>query len=300
MDDFSFPNEDEVKADFEKEIGEKLLVNRRLFSACLNSQVDTHFTESSLPDGVLHCLQISLCRTLRLHRTVIELCERGEAAIAASVARSMFENAIAVQFVLREQFSGEDFENCKSPAGCIKKLIEGSEQVQRAEMFLLYSGLRQHEFIRKNETDGAVTADLIRLKECIDKEMPLDELNDVWGEDEIKKMMQANTCSGLNIADLCLLLGREWYLWRLTIYGDLSAHTHCADAPHYTDESEDGSQISCKWHGKPAVANQILMVAETLCTITIGSIHRAVDYDETFEWPANADSTTLKFRLKEH
>ena len=195
----------------------------------------------------------------------------------------MFENSIALQFVHREQFRAKHFEKCASAAGYIKKMIENSDQIKRAKMFLLYAGLRQHDFVLKNEARGTMTSDLIRLKDSLNEDVPLDELIQEWGKAEINTMKKANTCSGLSIGDLCSLLGEEWRLWYMMIYSDLSANTHFSDAWNYTDESADGSQISSKWHGEPAVTKQILGLAKTLCMVTIGCIHKAVGYHDTFE-----------------
>src|SRR5271157_3813885 len=99
-----FPDDRRVADEIRDHLTSHFDYAHRLLRYWVNADKDSGFARSKLPVIVLRATLTIGVKVSRQFRSVIELCERGEAADGAVISRSMFETSLAAHFVLKPRF----------------------------------------------------------------------------------------------------------------------------------------------------------------------------------------------------
>jgi Family of unknown function (DUF5677) len=229
-----FPGEDRVRDEIQRELAGHFGFAKRLLTYWLKADKDTGLNKSSLPPIVLRVVLAMSVKATRQFRSVIELCERGEAVDGAIIARSMFETALAVAFVLKPRFEPSKFDE----KGKVKKTIKVPGVTLTCEFRALLFAAHQ---VLQPERSAAKHADRPGLKRH-SKRMARIAANFGGAQlyknaigPEWTKILKSPpfTYSGLSIANLARSLGRTFPKWYDTVYGSQSEHVHAADMLHH-------------------------------------------------------------------
>jgi hypothetical protein len=98
-----FPGEERKCEEIRQKAADHLDLARRLLSFWLGTDKDRGISRCKLPDVVVNVAAALNVKATRQYRTIIELCERGEASAAAAITRALFETDLATAWVLKRR-----------------------------------------------------------------------------------------------------------------------------------------------------------------------------------------------------
>ncbi|MSR57296.1 MAG: hypothetical protein EXS05_06460 [Planctomycetaceae bacterium] len=246
--DIQFPYEDAVRVALQQRLSTYFDVAGRLLRFWLEMDKDSGLERSTLPPIVLRVALAMNVRACRQFRSVIELCERGEAVDAAIIARSMFETAQVMAFVLRPRVVPRKFDS----RGKVEKrlFVPGVKFTRefRAALYVAHHAFEPERFAGRHRMRPGMKRIARRMKALSQQSNIIAEWTAKIGQGWRDLLMQHPfTYSGLSIANLARSLGKPFPRWYDTVYGPQSEHVHPADLAHHIEIDADAS-TKPRWH----------------------------------------------------
>ena len=268
-----FPGEAELESELEEDCGDLFGFSRRLLRYWLEADKDTGLDKSTLPPIVLRVAMAMSTKAARQFRSVIELCERGEAADASVLARALFETTLVVGFVLKDRFTPRDND------GSVKRklIVPGVRLTRefRATLYVTHGVLKPEVFAERHQNRPGMKRSAKRMAK-IGSDAIAKPYKQAIGPEWTKILMKhPRTYSGLNVAELARSLGKPFSAWYHTIYGWQSEHVHATDLLHHMQFDDEGTTLPL-WHDSVSYVYRTLSTAVAMFYATIGRINHHV------------------------
>lgn len=280
MIDIRFPEETDLKVRLEEDCGQLFDFSRRLLRYWLESDKDTGLSKSTLPPVVLRVVMAMSTKASRQFRSVIELCERGEAADASVLARALFETTLVVGFVLKDRFTPREY----NPAGRVTKtiLVPGIRLTRefRATLYVTHGVLRPEVFAKRHETRPGMKRAAKRMARIASDAIAKPYKQAIGPEWTDILSKHPRTYSGLSVAGLAYSLGSPFSRWYDAIYGPQSEHVHATDLLHHMKFDEEGTTLP-SWHDTVSYVRLTLPTAVAMFYATIGMTSHHIGFGVT-------------------
>lgn len=281
----TFENEDTVISKLQETLGERFDFARRLLRVSLKADVGNAFNSSDLHNLTLVALHTSLCRVFRQFRTVIELCERGEAEDAAAISRGIFETSLAVAFVLNDRVKLRTFDE-HGKGHVVKWMKEANRPMSRefrAELFNAHQRLDGYRYIRRNKNRPGMKRECVQLLKQLENEGVRADVELTIGAEWTTRFTKSDSFACISIADLARSIGGPFTRWYSDIYSDQSSHVHFGDALSRIDLDVDAGILSHQWHSTIQFCSVTLDTAIAMFIHAIGNIHIELDLGPIFD-----------------
>ncbi len=223
------------------ELKDQFTFAHRLYDGWMLVEKDRYIIESKLDPLVIRLSMTLNVQACRQFRSIIELCERGEATNAMIVGRSLYETAVALMFVL-------------SPQVPIRvKQKSGKTDAWQAEIH--DPQLASNSFTNRLRAALYLSSTVFNDERCYlkwNKRAELQQMANVvkpgqalvdFCEREIGKEWsfilrhRPHTFSGLSLAELTKALGNNLDLYYDTVYHLFSRMAHAADAIRHASDN---------------------------------------------------------------
>jgi hypothetical protein len=274
----TFPNEEQVIERLNQQLADRFDYAKRLLRFWMEDDLDTGFAASNLPLIVLRVALAMSVRACRQFRSVIELCERGEAVDASIIARSMFETALVVGYVLKPRFTPHRYDGTGKVKSTI--IVPGVRLTRefRATLFVAH-----HVFQPERSAARHISRPgMARHAKCLATWAGKDEAVQAYKKEIGPKwteilMNRPFTYSGLNISDLARNLGKPLPKWYDVVYSLQSEHVHPADLQHHMQIDDKGTTMP-DWHESPEHVCRGLLAGISMFYTIIGIMNRYVGF----------------------
>lgn len=244
-----FPEEEQISAEIRSVLGPQLEFAERVYSFWLLQRLDSYLEKSSLPTNAINVAMLCNLQGLRLFRSIVEDCYRGEGLAAAIASRSLFENVLAMIFVLKRQVRVKleaELDSNKiqkrTQAGTPKFKVrlpkksdprlpnEQLSREHRADLYFAFWLFSQNALHQRCRTTKGLKR--IKLGTPIDAQTLQEWEKNITPEWAYIQRERPHTYSGLSIYSLTKLLDRHGHLTRYyeTIYHIQSRIVHAVDA----------------------------------------------------------------------
>jgi hypothetical protein len=251
---------------------------RRLLCFWVETEKDEGFQQSGLPHIVLQVLLSMGVKACRQFRSVIELCERGEAADAAIIARAMFETALVVGFVLKPRFCPRKYDSTGKVTGTIGAPGIRLTRERRAALFVAHHIFQPERFVTRHINRPGIARHARSVAARVAKDEAARAYKKEIGPGWEKILMSSPyTYSGLSIANLARSLGKPFPKWYDIVYSSQSEHVHAADLQHYTQMSDRGTTMP-DWHGSPEDVCRTLQAGISMFYAIVGIMNEYVKF----------------------
>jgi hypothetical protein len=295
----TFPDEDEIRAKLQQHLAAYFDYSERLLQFWVLADKDKKASLSALSPIVLRVLLAMSVKSCRQFRTVIELCERGENADAAIVARAMFETALVVGFILKPRFVPREFDK----KGKVKRSITvPNVKLTREFRAILFAA---HDAL-KPDREAAMHAQRPGMKRHAKRMAKIATMTNV-GQSYIQTlgpqwtsilMNRPYTYTGLSIANLARSLGKPFPQWYDQVYGPQSEHVHAGDLFEYLAFDEVGNTLQ-QWHGTVGHVRGTLLTAITMFYTLVGLLDHHIRFGVTFSTQLDSFARTYKKLIQE-
>jgi len=277
MIDIRFPREGERQAELEQDCGALFNFSRRLLRYWLEADKDTGLNTSTLPPVVLRVAMAMTTKAARQFRSVIELCERREAADASALARALFETTLVVGFVLKERFMPREY----NTDGSVKrKIVVPGVRLNRefrATLYVTHGVLKPEVFGRRHENRPGMKRAAKRMTKIASDKIAGPYKQAIGSEWTKILLKHPRTYSGLSIANLARSLGRPFSTWYDATYGFQSEHIHATDLLHHMQFDDEGITLP-SWQDTVSYVRLTLPTALTMFYMTIGMVNHHVGF----------------------
>jgi hypothetical protein len=162
--DVMYSAEELIRKDIERECGDIIDLAKRVLNSWMAIQRSHGYTESTLSPEVKNAAYVLDVRACRQLRSIIELCMRGEAHDASILTRTMFENLLALEFVLKPRILLKPYKKrygSKAPSSMPRLL--------RARLYLTYFGFQWEVFTSRNGSKAGTKRYAKRLASLVPK-----------------------------------------------------------------------------------------------------------------------------------
>jgi hypothetical protein len=246
--DLYFPGETELRCEIQSRLAGHFDFARRLLRFWMETDKDRGLERSRLAPIVLRVALSTSVKACRQFRSVIELCNRGEAADGATIARAMFETALVVGFVLKPRFTPREYDK----TGKVKKtiVVPGFKLTRemRATLFLAHQVFQPERFVAMHKSRPGMVREAQRMARSAANDKNIAdyraEIGPGWSD---ILMSRPYTYSGLSLANLARSLGQVFPQWYGHIYGSQSEHVHAADSRHHFQMDQEETTLP-RWH----------------------------------------------------
>jgi hypothetical protein len=293
-----FPDDRRVADEKRDHLASHFDYAQRLLRYWVGAHKDSGLARSKLPTIVLRAALSMAVKISRQFRSAIELCERGEAADGAVIARSMFETALPVGFVLKPRFVPREF----GPDGKVKKRVPVSgpkltRQFQ-ATLFFVHQFLDPARHAARHAARLGMKRDSKRAAKFAGKIDNVLHYKAAIGPDWEAILMRRRTYSGLNISDMARSLGKPFSKWYDIVYGDQSTHVHAADPLHHVQLFDDAGITRPQWHSSVEHVARTLAAAITMFYVTISILNEQIKFGVAMNTALGAFSREYKQLMK--
>lgn len=263
-----YPEEELLRKAIERECDDIISLAKRALNSWITIKRSYSYKQSSLPPEVKNAAYALDIRACRQFRSVIELCMRREAHDASILTRTMFENLLALEFVLKPRISLKRYKDRykkHNPPSSMPRLL-------RARLYLTYFGFQWEVFRSRNKSKPGVKRHAKRLASCVPGQR-LNEYESLIGPiwvDRFKK--HPRTYSGLSVADLSLTIGLMYARWYNVVYAIQSGNVHASNAAellHFNDDI---------WHDAPSDIEGVLRPAMNIFLAGTESLHKHIGF----------------------
>lgn len=266
-----FPGEDSVIEEIKEQCEEQFDYAKRCLQLWLGIKKapNKHFPDPV--NQVVIGLNTKICR---LYKTIIELCQKGEAEGASIIIRAMSEAVLAINFVLLPRFIPKE----KVKGKIVRVKLPFGQRLTRqfrAKLFVAHILLSNNRLIDQI----AETRGIRRLGKQLKKKSDVDvlkECENIIGKDWLQRLTKYPfTYSGLNISNLSRSLGAE--RWYNTIYSIQSEHVHSTDVDNYFIYN-DNQPWELRWHSEIKNISGELSIASAIFLMSLRIIHKYYDF----------------------
>lgn len=292
-----FSGESELRSALEKECGDLFGFSRRLLRYWLEADKDTGLEKSDIPPIVLRVVVAMSTKAARQFRSVIELCERGEAADASVLARALFETTLVVGFVLKERFKPREF---KADGAVRKTIVMPSVCLSRefrATLYVTHGVLKPEAFAQRHANRPGMKRSAKRMAK-IGSDAIAEPYKRAIGPEWTQILRKSPyTYSGLTVAGLARSLGKPFASWYDAVYGFQSEHIHANDLLHHMQFDEEGTTLP-SWHDSVSYVRLTLPTAVAMFYATIGMINHHVGFGVAMNTALDGFSREYKQLMK--
>jgi len=272
------PDEDRVRNEIQRELGECFGFAKRLLTYWLRADLDTGLNGSSIPPIVLRVALSMSIKATRQFRSVIELCERGEAADGAVIARAMFETALVVGFVLKHRFVPREFNRKGKVTKTINVPGVSLTREFRAMLFVAHQLFQPERFATLHADRPGLKRHAKRRGKIAANDSTIQRYRDEIGPEWTRILMRRPwTYSGLSIANLARSLGALFPQWYDLVYGSQSEHVHAADMLQYVQIDEEATTTP-QWHEPLENVRGTLLTAIVIFYASIATLSHHVEF----------------------
>lgn len=252
-----FPGEEEREKEIGENLRDQLAYWDSLYKHWLENEHDRWAAKAGLPGRVYLLVSALNIQSLRLYRSVVEECKRGEAMSATILCRSLFETIVALLFALKPKVAirlaikkdklGNDVLVNGRPQAAAKlvpltKAKKGDlltpelratlyfahafiEHEDAADTFATKRGLKKFHRGARKHVDAAEMAEIER------------EIGKPWSY--VLRNHPRNYC-GLSISKLCRYLDPQLGKYYDTIYSIQCGDVHAANARRHLRHTGEG------------------------------------------------------------
>ena len=223
-----------------------------------------------LPPEIKNAAYVIDTAMCRQYRSVIDLCSRGEAHDADILARSMFENLLALEFVSRPRISLSHYrKRYKSNAP------KSMPPLLRARLYLTYYGFRWVVFQSRHKSTPGVKRHASRLASTTPKEV-LAHYETLIGTEWVERFQKRpRTYSCLLVAELAESISRMHLRWYKVVYSFQSGPVHASEATRLLHV--DGRD-SDRWHDSPTSVECTIRTATDVFLAGVEALHDRIGF----------------------
>lgn len=278
-----FPDEQVVRTEIENQLCEYFDFSKRLLRFWLDTDKDVGFEKSNLPIAVLSVALSMSVKACRQFRSVIELCERGEAADASIVARSMFETAMVIAFVLKPRFSPNEFDNTGKKKKSKKKMrpvvSKNLSRELRAALYLTRQAIDPAKFAERHRNRPGMKLEAKKRRKLVNSSGVITQYEKIIGTQWMSILMSPSTFtySGLSISHLAQSLGAPFPKWYFTIYDPQSSHVHAVDSLHHM-QLDGMATTTPRWQDTISDARVALLTSIAMFYTAIGLMNQYIKF----------------------
>ncbi len=263
-----FPQEEWSRDVIEQECGDLIKLAKRVLSSWTTINRSDGYQRSALSPEVknaAYALDIRLCRQFR---SVIELCTRGEARDATVLSRVMFENLLALEFVLRPRISLKPYRRRgrkSNPPSSMPRLL-------RARLYWTYYGLRWEVLRSRNDKKPGAKRHTRQLASQVPKDV-LDHYESLIGSEWVERFKRSpRTYSGLSVSELAQAIDPMYARWYSIIYAIQS------DAVHASNAADVLHSRDTPWHDAPGDVEAALRLALDIFLAAADLLHKHIRF----------------------
>lgn len=210
-------------------------------------------------------LCIRACKSLR---SITSLAQFGAGSDIAVLLRSMFETFVAINFVLQDTVS-LPFDTS----------TQNLDPDQRARIYAGFIEVNKLENLKRLQKSDHVHAPL----KAIDHQPFLDKISEVErsiGPAWVARFRKSpRTYSGLNLARLSSVLGKDCDLYYSLLYGEQSASVHATDFSHHVQVLKTDQRLMAKWHEPIKSVRHSLFMAAGMFYFSLARLHHQFKFD---------------------
>lgn len=278
------PGEDEFSRRMSRELQRDLMFGHAFLDTCVSILTERHPTKPPAPDNIVsyrvgHALCVKACKT---YRSALLLAQIGASHDMHILGRTLFENAMAVVFVLRPG---------------VQLSIKGFPDDQltpevRARVYANFEPIRQYQdFLRlKNDSRFDMVTSKVNADRLRDNAAHAEtEAGSFWA-DRMKK--RPYTYSGLTLRELAAKLDPDLSRLYASVYGLQSKPVHAVDASQHV-RMDDGRMIA-KWHTSPQDVRGVLVFAGAILCHSISELNRRFEFEAN---PHDGTATSLEIQM---
>ena len=262
-----FPEEKPIRRDVERECGDIIGLARRVLGSWTTIQRSHGYTESALPPEVKNAAYVLDVRACRQFRSVVELCVRGEAHDASILTRTMFENLLALEFVLKSRILLKPYKKrygSKAPSSMPRLL--------RARLYLTYFGFQWEVLKSRNRSKAGAKRPSRRLASLVPKSV-LDRYESLIGSTWVERFKQfPRTYSGLTVSELAQAIGPVYARWYNVVYAIQSGAVHASNSAGLLHFS------GAIWHDTPCHVEETLGPAMDIFLAGADLLHKNIGF----------------------
>jgi len=262
-----FPDEESIRNDVARDCGDIIDLAKRVLSSWMTVGRSHGYTKSALPPEVINAAYVLDVRACRQFRSVVELCMRGEAHDASILTRTMFENLLALEFVLKPRISLKPYKNrykSKAPSSMSRLL--------RARLYLTYFGFQWEVLKSRNSKKARANRRARQLASQVPKQVR-DHYESLIGSVWVERFKQhPRTYSGLTVSELAQAIGPVYAIWYNVVYAIQSGDVHASNAAELLHFSE------AIWHDMPCRVERTLRAATDMFLAGADSLHKNIGF----------------------
>lgn len=274
---FDYPNTSQPPEEVETELYWLFGFAKRLLRYWTNAHLDGGFNGSELPKPAMRIAFAMHVKGVRQFRAAIDLCQCGDAASASIMARSMFETALVVGFVLKPRFMPRRFDKKGRSTRLKVKHIQLSREF-RAMLYIAHRDLQPHRDIERHRERPGMLRHVRRLDRFVTRHGPTVDWEAKLGRGWLNILMNAPwTYSGLNVHNLAASLGKPFPAWYHRVYGEQSRHVHADDLYDYLRFETDGT-AHAHWHDSVGKVQAALLTATAMFYAMCGMLNEHVKF----------------------
>ncbi len=288
--DLDCPNTSRTLEETEGELSWLCGFAKRLVRYWMNAHLDRGFNGSDLPRPVLRIAFAMHVKAVRQFRAAIDLCQRGDAASASIMARSMFETALVVGFVLKPRFMPRTFDKEGRPTRLTIKTRDAKgrsirrtlKPIQlsrefRAMLYIAHRDLQPNRDIARYRKRPGMLRYVRRLDRFVTQHGATIDWEATLGPDWVSILEASHTYSGLNLHNLAASLGKPFPAWYHCVYGKQSRHVHADDVYEYLQFETDGTAYAC-WQDPIGKVEGALLTATAMFYAMCGMLNQHVKF----------------------
>ncbi|MBS0262210.1 MAG: hypothetical protein JSS02_09695 [Planctomycetes bacterium] len=275
-----FPDEEKYSSEVRKQFSKEFAFAREMLEFWLATKKDSWLDKNPLPTQTKRLAMGLHTQACRQMRTIIEECSRCESFGAEVTARCMFETILALVFILKPKVHVvtnpvvKDGQHLKTKDGVLRYSAKRPDTIDpespynelshefRTRLYLSHMLFQQVEHAEKcrrlgdSKQLGDMLANLINPDQVA---TATQWLGPIW----TYILQERGQYSGLNVAELSLLLSPDLFRWYVTMYGPQSLFVHGLNAVVHVRTHADGS-LGSAFQSDPDEVHRLLNVSAIL------------------------------------
>lgn len=262
-----YPGQESAREAIERECGDIISLAKRALNSWTTIKRSHGYKRASLPPEVKNAAYVLDIRACRQFRSVIELCMRGEAHDASVLTRTMFENLLALEFVLKPRISLKPYKQRYK-----RNAPSSMPRLLRARLYLTYFGFRWEVLRSRNRSKPGARRHARRLASAVPKQI-LHKYESLIGSIWVKRFKRhPRTYSGLTVSELSHAIGPVYARWYNVVYAIQSGAVHASNA------AELLHSIDAIWHDAPGHVEGALTPAIDIFLAGAESLHSHIGF----------------------
>jgi hypothetical protein len=289
-----FPDEEKKIAQLRSELQGHFSLAERLYSYWLTRPENAYFLNGSMtpwprtanvPRETVDLAMILNVQLLRLFRSVVEECARGESLGANILARGLYETTLALHYILKDEihvFVGPTKGRGHQVKVQSSKSVDKQESLTRSQRAIFYIA---HDYLSRQKHTRQLglipeMATVVAERKAQDPphfdEVIRRKIGDTW----YSILKDSSSWTGLKIRDLATLLGPVFETWHIIVYPVQSHMGHSADALQHFGETSEDSQLYLKPFSTRKEISAVLLISTAMFLGALRGIQDCFCFDD--------------------